>query len=100
MTFVDGEMQRFTEVEDRLMRCIAERFNLSWPMPKVVKEIDTRMVVTEAKVVMKPPPVPWDIDAEPLEIEIVPQTMEQSKLAFLERFIELTGMGGCPARSA
>ena len=90
---IDGRMHRASDVEDRILHCVAERFGLPWPMPPAVKDMDTRLVVREAKVVMKPPPAPWDIDAEPAEIEFTPQTMEHAKLSFLERFVELTEAG-------
>jgi 5'-deoxynucleotidase YfbR-like HD superfamily hydrolase len=38
----------FQRLEDALLRIIAERFGLPWPMPDVVHTIDNRMLVTEA----------------------------------------------------
>lgn len=46
---IDGFVQAFgTGIEKRLLRLIAERFGLPWPVPETVKEIDNRMLVTEA----------------------------------------------------
>ena len=47
---VDFGNQAFTmkEVEERLLRIIAEKFNLPWPIPETVFEIDNRMLVMEA----------------------------------------------------
>jgi hypothetical protein len=39
----------FKVFEEKLLKLIAERFGLVWPIPEVVKSIDNRMLVTEAK---------------------------------------------------
>lgn len=41
-------MHKFKDFEQTLLQCIAERFNLPWPIPQEVLEIDNRMLVTEA----------------------------------------------------
>jgi 5'-deoxynucleotidase YfbR-like HD superfamily hydrolase len=45
---IDAEVLPFKALEARLLMLIAERFGLPWPMPEAVKEIDNRMLVTEA----------------------------------------------------
>lgn len=40
------------EVEKRVLRVIATKYGLSWPMPTEVHEIDTRMLATEARELM------------------------------------------------
>jgi len=49
------DIRGYEEVEERLMQEIAKAFHFEWPMPKAVKHIDTRMLVTEAPVLMMPP---------------------------------------------
>jgi hypothetical protein len=39
----------FKVFEEKLLKLIAERFGLPWPIPDAVKEIDNRMLVTEAR---------------------------------------------------
>ena len=39
----------FKMFEETLLKLIAERFGLLWPMPDLVKTIDNRMLVTEAQ---------------------------------------------------
>ena len=43
------EMKPYKEIEKRLMNVIAKTFNLSEDEPKEVKEIDTKMLRTEAR---------------------------------------------------
>jgi uncharacterized protein len=50
----------FSAIEDRLMRVIAERYGLPWPMPEIVKEIDNILLSTERRDLMAPPPRPWN----------------------------------------
>ena len=49
------DIQGYEDVEERLMQQISKRFQFEWPMPAVVKEIDTRMLVTEAPQIMTAP---------------------------------------------
>lgn len=45
----DGFHQNVSEaIEEPLLRLIAEKFGLPWPMPQEVHDIDNRMLVTEA----------------------------------------------------
>lgn len=48
-TVNETTMHSFKTFEETLLKLIAERFNLPWPIPSEVKEIDNRMLVTEAK---------------------------------------------------
>lgn len=46
---------QYRTMEDNLHRVIANKFGLSWPMPKIVKEIDTQMMITEARILLTQP---------------------------------------------
>lgn len=84
-------LPEYREAEDRLMRTVADRFGLAWPMPREVRETDDRLLVTEARDLMAPPPEPWGLPAEPLPERIHPWPSEQARDTFLQRFRELTG---------
>lgn len=81
----------YQAAEERLMRLVAERFGLVWPMPPEVVEADTRLLATEARDLMAPPPAPWGIGVGPLPERIVPWPAEEAERAFLARYAELTG---------
>lgn len=48
------KMPTYYEYEDALMRGIASKFDFDWPVPDVVKEADTYMLVTEARAFLPP----------------------------------------------
>lgn len=49
----------YLEIEDRMMRAMAHRFDFDWPMPDVVKALDTSILHDERDQNMAPPPAPW-----------------------------------------
>ena len=76
-------------IEDRLMRAIATRFELPWPMPDEVKLTDNVLLAAEQRDLM-----PWPRRTEgPWEYEetIWPWEPAFAKRRFLHRFEELTG---------
>jgi len=86
---VKRECTWFNEVEDRLLRVVAEAFCLGWPMPPEVRVADDRLLVTEARDLLGPPPEPWGVSADPLPDPIEPLDPMAAERAFLDRFREL-----------
>lgn len=72
------------EVEDRIMKAIAARFNLPWPIPAEVKNVDLRMWATEQRDLMNKPLFVWVIDTEPYPEKIVSRGNVEE--LFLRRF--------------
>jgi hypothetical protein len=52
------------DIETRLLRVIADKFGLIWPMPQEVHDVDARMLATEARDLMPSGGVWWAGDAE------------------------------------
>lgn len=80
----------YTDIEDRVLQAVAERFELPWPMPDDVKLADNRVLATEIPVLMGPrtwPGLPDPIDG--LEIQCLGPT--EARSLFLERYEELAG---------
>lgn len=80
----------YTDIEDGVLRAVAERFDLPWPMPEDVKLADNRVLATEIPVLMGPrtwPELPDPIDG--LEIQCLDP--ESARSLFMERYAELTG---------
>jgi len=79
----------FSEAEDRLLRIIARRFELCWPVPEAVWQADKLLLATEQRDLMHPPPAPWDLDLPPLPARIEPLEALEAERLFLARFHEL-----------
>lgn len=80
-------MRGFEEAEERLLRVIAKRFGLAWPMPAPVHDVDVQLLVTERRDLLPRNAPKWgpEFDAiKPLERRIVPWTPEFAKAVFLE----------------
>ena len=83
------QLAEYQAHEDRLLRSIAQRFELAWPIPAAVFEADDRMLATEARDLMAPPPAPWGLTALPLDDKIVPWTSLEAERAYLGAFEKL-----------
>lgn len=86
---VKATFPAYRDLEDRLLRRIIEHFGLSWPMPQEVHVADTKLLATEARDLMAPPPASWNLDVEPIDETIEPSSQEEAKAAYLARFEEL-----------
>lgn len=80
------ELAGYREIGKNVQKAICKKFNLPWPEPAVVKEVDCRMLATEAKKLIKNfsewdyPHLPYDsVEIRCLE----PKEVEE---AFLKRF--------------
>lgn len=85
------EMSGYRSLEDAVQAVICDHFSLLKEMPASVKEADLRMLATEVRDVMGPPPASWGLE------DVLPYTMTvkfmqpvNAKRAFLSRFVELT----------
>lgn len=85
----------YHEIEDTLARVIAEHFNLPWPMPEAVKEIDNRILLDEFRQNMKRPDEvggdPAEVGAEELGVEIQCWRPDYAAERFLDLYRELGG---------
>lgn len=83
----------YLEIEDRVMRALADRFGFDWPLPIVGKEIDNRLLFTEKRDLLAPANWSWSVEPEPFPNKIVPLTPVQSFDVFMRRFTMLFGEG-------
>ncbi|MFA7219323.1 MAG: hypothetical protein WC119_02330 [Synergistaceae bacterium] len=80
-------MPSYNGIEESIQKVIAERFDLPWPIPEVVKHADDVLLMTERRDLLLPTQDPWTIsDTDPLSESIVPMTSIEAELAFLQRF--------------
>ena len=87
---VKAEVERFRRIDRVLSGAISVRFGLG-ECPTEVKVADTRMLVTEARDLLRHRPEAWDrkLGVEPYPFTIEPADWKSVKIAFLERFYDL-----------
>lgn len=84
-----------TRIEDNLMAVIAKKFGLEGTtIPDEVKEIDAGILGKERECLMNPSEQPWSYSPTLMEYPLYPPcyTRRSSKVAFLRRLEELTGI--------
>ena len=83
----------YEELEERLMRVVATKFGLPWPMPDSIRLADDICVCTEQRDLLKPGPglceCPKGIKLLPDKIK--PMSNRNAEQAFLARFYQLFG---------
>lgn len=82
-------LTNYKSLEENLMRCIALRFNLTWPCPEEVQTLDTRILGNERLKVMREGPS-WSLTGKPLkDVSFYFWTPEQAEREFLADFEKL-----------
>lgn len=82
----------FCRAEARLCNMIAMRFDLpydtryEYTIPTSVRYADARLLATEARDLMAPPPVPWENMKEPYAWRIEPWSPRRASVEFTLRF--------------
>ena len=79
----------YKTLEARIMRCIAEKFNLG-PEPDCLTLLDDRALMTEKRDIMPGSQKPWKETAEPFPERIERLSPEEARGRFLYRFHSLT----------
>jgi hypothetical protein len=88
----DGQTHKlpFDTVEQGILRAVAERFGLDWPMPPSIDEVDHRMAVTERRDLFEHEYQWEDYRGVPsYEDRIVPWGPNLAESEFLRRFRDL-----------
>lgn len=93
---VKRSMPEYHRAEARVERAIAQKFDIPHPMPAQVKEVDERMLATEAGALMAPPPMSWNINVEPYHMGagLLGTDPSSACLAFRELYRLLVGLRG------
>lgn len=81
--------EKIHTIENRILKCVAEKYNLIWPIPIEIKTADTVMLATEARDLMKGGRL-FNSLPKPLEEKIIPYSSFEAKIGFLARFMGLT----------
>ena len=89
---VKKNMPQYREIEDGLLRTIAERFWLEWPIPPIVLEVDMHIVADEAVALFKDFPE-WTRAYKSYGVKPSREWCHWwTKRAFLRRFNQLTAV--------
>ena len=84
----------YRRIATKVDRAIRAKYDIPLEENPLVKEIDSRMCITESRDLMKDTGVEWSYykDLNPLvEVQIIPWSPVVAELKFLERFEELYG---------
>lgn len=91
----DPRMNPYRDIESKVMTAIMEKFGLPTPdtfspmdMPLAVKEVDNRLLQTEANQLCYPLIDDWKI-ADPYDMKIYPWHPRVSRIKYLKRFNQL-----------
>jgi len=87
-------LTNYGEIEDRLMRVIAAKYDFNWPLPSEVKDLDTAILRDEREQIMTPmmvPPSAWGDTREGLGVEIKFWEPCKAEYEFLTAFYRYGG---------
>jgi uncharacterized protein len=85
------QLSRYQDIERRILSLILARFGLGPRVPKIVKEADNRILLTERQVVMQPPPRTWGSveGLDPLPVRLHLWGPMEATGAYYERLMAL-----------
>jgi hypothetical protein len=81
---IKRQLSGFRAIEEKVLRCVARRFDLPWPMPQSVEIADVRALATERRDLMVDGDFPWTSIAGvmPLETRVWAMDPETAKREF------------------
>jgi len=87
----NGFAQEYLKAEESLMRCIADKFGITWPLPSAIHHADNQLLATEALQLMSPLHPEWRDRFDPVDGLTLPcWTPEKATNQFVRRYFELT----------
>lgn len=83
-------LPEFKEIEDNILRAIATKFELEYPIPPQIKDADLLMLSTEREILLSEPPEPWRWLPEPVDTRIIQcLSPKEAKEEFMTVYKEL-----------
>lgn len=80
---IKRDLGNYLDIEEGIMHAAAERFDLVWPMPPELKNLDNAILADECSQNMADPPAPWRQLVAPLGIELPGWSPERAMIMFL-----------------
>lgn len=91
---IKWHLPEYKKIESDLEKLIAQKFNLDWPMPKEVKEVDDCILDLERIQNMSYPPYSWQVHNHlGIYVKIENWSPEKAKEVFLSRYWDLMDLG-------
>ena len=91
----------FRHAENLILKCVAEKYDLSWPPPAAVDQADKIALVTEARDLLPGGPIldwAYNVAADPEPSQILPVHAQLAEITFLNWFDNLTDYRFNPRR--
>lgn len=87
------QIPQYREIEGRLEKVISEKYNLVYPFPDEIKNIDNRMLTDERIQNMAPPPMEWKVYEQngPVGVTLEYWSPDDARKEFLDAFYEYGG---------
>lgn len=90
---VKKQIPQFYEIEERIIKLVAQKFNLEWPMPPEVQIADDKILATEARDLCRAdlkPEVWVGLTQQPLDyLKIKPVNPQHARKLFMMEFNRL-----------
>ena len=81
----------YQDMEEAIMKAVCMRFGMEPREPLEVKEIDMRLLATEASILKMHPHLWGEALRAPLDVSFVPQGPNEAKRDFLQQYMDITG---------
>jgi hypothetical protein len=82
----------YAAIENDNMALISEVFGFDWPMPAILKEMDSRILLDERDQAMSRPPADWNIAGPHLGVTLQFWSPDEARAQFLSAFVEFGGV--------
>lgn len=86
---IKSALTNYVAIEGGLMIEVARTFGFDWPLPAIVKDLDTRILNDEMAQAMAPPPAPWRHDGPPVGVTLKFWSPEQAEFEFASAAVGL-----------
>ena len=84
-------LPEYKELENKILRAVAVKFDLPWPPPPEIKEADNRLLATEKRDLYPSEPKSWRELPEPYGFRIIPWSHNDALQQFITEFNHITG---------
>lgn len=88
---VKYQIPKYKEFEEEILKVIAQKYGLDYPIPDKVKEVDWAVLHTEKKQIMPNSKYPWYLPVPPADIKIECWTPKRAEKEFLKAFNKYGG---------
>ena len=85
---IKAHIPDYKKLEVRIEQAVADKYDLIYPYPQLVRDLDTRILMDEREQVMNPSDNVWGVVAEPLGVPISYLNPLEARSEYMQRFHE------------